>query len=171
MDVVVAPTVLVPAFGGVAAWLANRRKHAAQAQAMPIVGLLVGAAVSIAFLANAESLAELLVRTTEKQVIILVEVLGVSVRFMRANRIDVRDLLDVTLAIIFREIAHDETAGARDDGSGQRGSVASESGKLRRGAKRRGTVERVRVSYWSWRSALRIISSVRSSRYLRSSDA
>lgn len=37
-------------------------------------------------------------------VFILVEVLGVSVRFLRANRIDVRDLVDVTLAIIFREI-------------------------------------------------------------------
>jgi uncharacterized membrane protein (DUF373 family) len=37
-------------------------------------------------------------------VFILVEVLAVSVRFLRANRIDVRDLIDVTLAIIFREI-------------------------------------------------------------------
>jgi len=37
-------------------------------------------------------------------VFILVEVLYVSVRFLRANRIDVRDLVDVTLAIIFREI-------------------------------------------------------------------
>jgi uncharacterized membrane protein (DUF373 family) len=37
-------------------------------------------------------------------VFILVEVLAVSMRFLRANRIDVRDLIDVTLAIIFREI-------------------------------------------------------------------
>lgn len=37
-------------------------------------------------------------------VFIVVEVLSVSVRFLRANRIDVRDLVDVTLAIIFREI-------------------------------------------------------------------
>lgn len=37
-------------------------------------------------------------------VFIVVEVLSVSVRFLRANRIDVRDLVDVTLAILFREI-------------------------------------------------------------------
>jgi uncharacterized membrane protein (DUF373 family) len=37
-------------------------------------------------------------------VFILVEVLAVSVRFLRANRIEIRDLIDVTLAILFREI-------------------------------------------------------------------
>lgn len=37
-------------------------------------------------------------------VFILVEVLSVSVHFLRANRIEVRDLVDVTLAIVFREI-------------------------------------------------------------------
>lgn len=37
-------------------------------------------------------------------VFIVVEVLSVSVKFLRANRIDVRDLIDVTLAILFREI-------------------------------------------------------------------
>jgi len=37
-------------------------------------------------------------------VFIVVEVLSVSVRFLRANRIEVRDLVDVTLAILFREI-------------------------------------------------------------------
>lgn len=37
-------------------------------------------------------------------VFIVVEVLAVSVRFLRVNRIEVSDLVDVTLAIIFREI-------------------------------------------------------------------
>jgi len=66
-----APTLLVPAFGGVAAWMANRKKRAAQARAMLIVGLLIGAIAAVGFLANAESLAGFFVRTTEKQVIVL----------------------------------------------------------------------------------------------------
>lgn len=37
-------------------------------------------------------------------VFIVVEVLSVSVRFLRANRINIRDLVDVTLAILFREV-------------------------------------------------------------------
>jgi len=63
----------------------------------------VGAVLFSAILTHhPEAISEIMVEILT--VFILVEVLGVSVRFMRANRIDVRDLVDVTLAIIFREI-------------------------------------------------------------------
>ncbi len=37
-------------------------------------------------------------------IFIIVEVLAVSMHFLRVNRIDIRDLVDVTLAIVFREV-------------------------------------------------------------------
>lgn len=42
--------------------------------------------------------------TSALTVFIFIEVLAVSVRYLRVHHIDIKDLIDVTLAIIFREI-------------------------------------------------------------------
>lgn len=42
--------------------------------------------------------------TSALTVFIFIEVLAVSVRYLRVHSIDIKDLIDVTLAIIFREI-------------------------------------------------------------------
>jgi hypothetical protein len=63
------PTIVVPAVGGFLAWIANRRQRAATAQAMLIVGLLIGVLATIAFVANVEPLAAWYMHNLEKQVI------------------------------------------------------------------------------------------------------